>query len=641
MKNIKRAVHIDFHTMPGIENFGENWNAEVFAQTLKDANVEYINAFAQCNIGFSYYPTKIGIKYPTMKGDMFGSLLSACHKHGIVVTAYINVGLNHEAARRHADWLRVDKDGRIIRGDRSANFFRTMCYNTDYREYLLKIIEEICSYDVDGIFCDCMCLEPCYCDRCTSDMKNQGIDIEDGKAVLDFAYRVMLSISEDIRKIVPKDKYLFLNGMPFYDVRNYNSHIEIECLPSGGWGYDYFGAKAAYARNINKNVLYMTGRFQSSWGDFGGYKTKASIENDFFDALCNNVGVSLGDHMHPANNLIADIYSDLRDIYKIIKTYEPWTDGCNYISEIGVLTDSGGVLSKSYMGLSRMLSELKYSFDIIHKDMDFDRFSVLILPDDMRVDNELANKLKNYLSMGKKIISSGFSGLNIEETDFALSEWDFKYKGKDSSNSPYFHFTNTPPNIADMDWAIYKPGIRMEKSDTNTVLADYIVPYFDRKWDGLHGYFYTPPKCKNKESVILINSQKNVAHVSFRIFDAYYENAMYAHKIIIDELIKLFLPNPLIRAENMPSTSRITLTGKKDYYLLHVKVTYPEPRGKFDIVEEHNILPEGKTIYIRGHFNKVLRLPDKTIMESYTENGYTVIKLPQINGYGMFCLCNK
>ena len=38
MKPIKRAVHFDFHTMPGIDNFGENFDAEVFAQQLADAH---------------------------------------------------------------------------------------------------------------------------------------------------------------------------------------------------------------------------------------------------------------------------------------------------------------------------------------------------------------------------------------------------------------------------------------------------------------------------------------------------------------------------------------------------------------------------------------------------------------------------
>ncbi|MBO5879993.1 MAG: hypothetical protein J6Q68_05530, partial [Clostridia bacterium] len=60
LKPIKRAVHFDFHTMPGIDDILSNYNAEDFAETLYNANVDYVNIFARCNIGFSYYPTKLG-----------------------------------------------------------------------------------------------------------------------------------------------------------------------------------------------------------------------------------------------------------------------------------------------------------------------------------------------------------------------------------------------------------------------------------------------------------------------------------------------------------------------------------------------------------------------------------------------------
>ena len=104
MEQMKRAVHLDFHTMPGIYNFGGKWDAEKFAQTLKKAHITHINAFAQCNLGFSYYPTKIGVAYPYMTGDMFGELLQACHDVGIKVIAYMSVGLNHEQCIRHPEW---------------------------------------------------------------------------------------------------------------------------------------------------------------------------------------------------------------------------------------------------------------------------------------------------------------------------------------------------------------------------------------------------------------------------------------------------------------------------------------------------------------------------------------------------------
>ena len=37
---MRRAVHIDFHTMPGIEDLGKNCSGASIARTLADAHVD-------------------------------------------------------------------------------------------------------------------------------------------------------------------------------------------------------------------------------------------------------------------------------------------------------------------------------------------------------------------------------------------------------------------------------------------------------------------------------------------------------------------------------------------------------------------------------------------------------------------------
>ena len=163
MKKLKRVIHIDFHTMPGIYNFNENYDAEKFADILKDSHVEYVNLFCKCNLGFAYYPTKIGIPYPYMKGDMFGDTIKACHKRGIGVSAYFNVGIDHEHARLHRDWVVVSPDGKIMKDNKEDSFFRPMCYHSPYREYIKGMVKEVVErYSPDGVFLDCFDVRPCH-----------------------------------------------------------------------------------------------------------------------------------------------------------------------------------------------------------------------------------------------------------------------------------------------------------------------------------------------------------------------------------------------------------------------------------------------------------------------------------------------
>ncbi len=573
---LKRAVHFDFHTMPGIYDFGRDFDAKEFARKLDEAHVTIINMFAQCNLGFSYYPTKIGTPYPYMTGDMFGSVVKECHARGIQVVAYVNVGLNHELAIKHPEWCRVNADGQIIYGDRTKNFFRNMCYNTGYGEYVLSIIKEIVTnYDVDGIFTDCMTTYPaCHCYKCTQDMLLRGIDITDEKAVQQFTIDVMMDFSRRVREVVPAEKLLYLNGMQRDLVDDWEHHIEVECLPSGGWGYDTFLQNAAYARNIQKDVLYMTGRFQASWGDFGGFKSKASLENDVYDALCAGVQVSIGDHLHPAENLEEDIYKIIGDIYGRIMQYEKYTDDAVNQSDIGIIVNRGRSNGNHRGGAVRMLAELKYTFDVVNEDMDLDRFKVLILPDIIEINDRLYARLRAFLDRGGKLLISGTSGLKPDQSGFALAELDdlMTYDGRDPSNSSYY-ITREKICEAQMKYSMYNESILLTAKSDADVVADHIKPYFNKGWDGLHGYYYTPPEKKTGHTAVMLHS--NIAYVCFNIFSAYLTQESVFHKKLVEHLLESLLPEPWICAKSMPSTSRVTLTGTDDYKLLHVKVTFP------------------------------------------------------------------
>ena len=638
MKPIKRAVHFDFHTMPGIDNFGENFDAEVFAQQLADAKVEYVNMFGQCNLGFCYYDTKVGIRYPTMKGDMLREVVAACHKRGIGVSGYLNVGLNHEQAIRHPEWLQMNKDGQIynLKGG-GGNFFRTMCYNTGYKDFVIAIIKEMLETGVDGIFCDCMLLRPCYCMNCTKDMLAKGIDITSHEAVTAFSNEVRMDMCRAIRAAIPDDKRLFLNGLPSYSVTELNSHMEIECLPAA-WSYDYFTAHSSLARTLYDNVVYMNGRFQTSWGDFGGYKGKAAIENDFFDALTQGVSTSLGDHLHPAENAISDVYRDLGEMYEKIEAYEKWTDNAKYIPEMAVLVDTM-YLGTPYTSAARMLSELKYTFDFVRAERDFSGYKLLILPDTVTVTEELAGKLSDFLAKGGKIISTGFSGLTPDKSGFALPAWDFAFRGLDESNTTYFKLRYTAEGVADMPYSTYAAGIRMGEKEGNDCLAASVSSYFKKTgWDGLHYYFYTPPKEENGDATVLINKEGNVAQVSFPLFTAYFQSFATVFKSILDTLLSRMLDKRLLLARELPSTARTTLTGTEDYTLLHVKVSYPEIRGKFGIVEEHTVLPAGRRVGVLGEYKAAKLLPDGEALPLSVEDGYSFVTLPEITGYAMILL---
>jgi hypothetical protein len=77
------------------------------------------------------------------------------------------------------------------------------------------------------------------------------------------------------------------------------------------------------------------------------------------------------------------------------------------------------------------------------------------------------------------------------------------------------------------------------------------------------------------------------------------------------------------------------LTKKDSYALLHVKVDYPERRGKMDIIEEHNKLAAGTVIYVKCGFTSARSLPDKEPVQTNREGVYLKVTLPSVTGYRM------
>ena len=641
MRKIKRAMHFDFHTMPGIYDFNKDWDAEEFAESLVKAHIKYINFVAQCNIGFSYYKTKTGVMYKQMKGDMFGEAVRECHKRDIGVTAYFSGGLNHEQALRHPEWLRIDKEGHVINGDRTANFFRTMCFNTGYKEYFLNTLKEILVYDVDGIFIDSLSPFPCYCPTCTAEMLEKGIDINDDIAVMNFSQSKIREFCVQVRELAGPDLYLAFNGAGF--MPDLIHHVEVECLPAGVWGYDTFAKTVAYARNITDNIVYMTGRFQRNWGDFGGYRTNAAIENDLYDALLNGVNYSIGDHMHPKG--IKDnekIIEDIGKMYGKLIPYEKWTESAKYLPEIGVIVSLGppdpnkASLGDSVSGLARMLGELKYNFDILNIndiDKDYSKYACIILPDELETNDNFKVKIEQYLLNGGKVLSTGFAGLNEKKTKFFSKAWDYEYFGRDDSNSSYFTFRNLPDTSIDIKYSMYKEGILIKAKDGEKVIADYWKPYFNRHWDGLHGYFYTPPEKETGMHAAVITG--NVAHVCFKVFEAYYCYAMREHKLLVSQILEELIKDKRIKTNGLSSSSRVTVTGNEKYNLVHCKVTYPEVRGKACIIEEHYVQPAGARIGLKGKYSSVCILPEENPLRTEEAEGMTWVNLPQFTGFIM------
>jgi hypothetical protein len=645
---IRYSLFYDNHTMPAVPDVGETFDAEVFTDRIKRCGVDYLTFHARCNLGMAYYDTKIGIRHPSLKYDLFGKLADACKRKGIALTAYLNGGISSAEGLQHRDWTTLYFDGREYREPRFTPYVRTMCYNTPYRDHLISMIKEIAyNYPVSGFFIDCLQDYPCVCPTCIKEMKEKGIDWNNRDEVARFANFSAIRLSQDISKAVRAinpNYLLYFNGISFESQTDICTHLECECLPAGFWGYEYLPVLSHYMRTLgDMPILNMNARFYD-WGDFGSLRPEAAIKSELLYGLANGMRPDVGGHFHPRGDLESSVFDRLEKIYKELQTLDPWTDKARSITEIALVYPRGdrnireqASSDKQLRAAVRMLCELKQQFDVVTEYSDWNKYKVLIIPDDIVFTDEIARRVKAHIAAGKAVIASGISGMDTEKKGFVLErEWGVRFTGENDFDPAYFTVaSNFNMNLPDMPLSLYSPGIDMEPLTGTKVEARLIRPYFNRMWDGEYAFYYTPPDKVTDKPALTINGK--VAHFSHRIFSGYADMASVELKTVFSNVLDSFFPEPLFKSDNLPSYSRAFVTGQSGRKMVHILSYIPEMRGSKQIIEEaveiHNV-----KIALRADGKaprRVYMAPERKSLPFKISNGYINVTIPVTKGYSL------
>jgi len=654
MHEPKWCLFFDFHTMPACPDVGAGFDADAFTDRIKACGVDYIVFPARCNLGMAYYDTKVGIRHYSLKFDMLGKLVEACRARDIAISAYINVGLSHEEALLHRDWTILSPEGITYGSNRATNsFFRRMCYNTAYGEHVLEMVREVISgYGVSGLFLDCMHDRPCVGVECIREMKERGIDWTDSKQLADFGnssrIRMARRIAEAAGAIRP-DLLLYFNGVSFEEQQEVGTYLEIECLPAGGWGYEFLPLYSRYARNLDKPLLNQIGRFHRSWGDFGGIRTEAGLEYDCLYGLANGLRTDVGGHLHPRGDINHAVFDLIEPVYARLQKLEPWLEKAKPLTEAAVIVPQPGFgnveLESSEQGINaakgatRMLCELKAQFDVLTDISPWEGYSLLILPDFVLLDEAAAGRIRKHLNGGGAILASGWSGLDLDpdKNGFVFKEWGLKFQGDDPYDPAYFIAgPKLNKNMPAMPLNFYERGTSIAPDEGTEVLAEIIAPYYNQHWDGEHGFRYTPPdRPAGRPAATLRDS---VAYISHPVFISYYNHAPVPLRQLVANLMTKLLPAPMIKAPGLPSFARVTVTSQAKRRMVHVLAYVPERRGPtMDMIEEPI---EVRDVLLSLRLDerppeRVYLAPARQDLPFEIADGYVRATIPVVRGYAL------
>ncbi len=643
--DFRYSLFFDFHTETNVSDFASGFSARKFIARVKSLGVDFITCHARCNRGNAYYRTKYGIPHPGMKADIIREIGEEAHRNGIRLTAYINVLMSEAEQFAHPEWGNVpmfpDRRGH------DSPFYYQMCFNSPgYIEQLENMALELAEeYPVDGFFFDGLIPTDCVCPVCVGMMRSVGLDPKDEKQVREFssrsATRLAKRLHEAIVRIKP-DSYFFFNGRPYEDMAECNSHLEAECLPTADWGYECLPVMAHYlpAMAGGKQILNMTGRF-NDWGDFGGLRTKEGLEYDMFYGMAHGMRPDIADHMHPGYDWPAPVAERIHQVYDEVRKYDKWTIGAWNKTEIAVVgAKSLGEtfpFSVSVQAAVRLLTELKVQFDVVTTFVEWDRYRLLIFPDDVVFTPEIADRVRSHLEKGGRILATGTSGLAPGQDNFALDElWPAVYDGPYPYDQMfYFPEGRFSGGLPEMPMALYADGFETKAADGAAVEMRCVKPDIRRGWDGLRPNSYSAPM--GMDTVPFLLEKNGIVYIAAELFKGYASKAPRQHRDLVQNILEQLCPEPQLRTDGLPSFARAFLQFREDGALVHLLAYCPERRGGADAVEDR-IVVNNAVVALRtdgGGFSRVFSAGDGTELPFEIAEGYCRVKLPSFAGYAL------
>ena len=602
-----RQIHLDFHTSGEIPGIGADWDAGHFQEMLQLGYVNSINIFAKCHHGWSYHPTEVPLSrmHPHLSFDLLGEMIAAAHEIGVKTPVYVSAGLDEKLTTTHSHWLKRGEDGTAGWASGFKAGYHAFCMRSPYLDYLIAQAEEVTrNYDLDGIWLDIVGVGDCCCQYCISALRERGEDPRDKKArarlnretYLNYARRMNTALHA-----IKPELLIFHNGGHITrgdrELADLDTHLELESLPTGGWGYDHFPLSARYVQGLGKQVIGMTGKFHTTWGEFGGFKHPNALRYEAALTLANGAKCCIGDQMHPAAKLDKATYSLIGSAYAEVAEKEAWCSDVESIADVAVLSMQamnsyyGGELAgrdgDSDAGVIRVLLEGKILFDVVDMESDFTKYQLLILPDAVKPDARLVDKVNEYLQQGGKIFVTGNSMFDDASEQFVI-DLGCKYRAAGEFSPVYIAPRFQLQNWQNAAFVVYSTAKEIEVTH-GTVLADRQNPYFNRDYLHFCSHQHAPTTGENMGAMMVATEQS--IYLAFPAFASYAEKGQNVLRDIILHGLRRLLAAPALTT-SLPAQGIQTVMWQRanERAIIHLLYASPVRRGK-DIEVIEDLLP--------------------------------------------------
>ena len=329
----------------------------------------------------------------------------------------------------------------------------------------------------------------------------------------------------------------------------YLRHIEVESLPTGGWGYNYLPYVGRLVRSFGLPMLSQTGRFHRSWGDMASLKPEAALRYECGQILMHGLSLGVGDLLPPSAVPAAAAYDRIGTVYRHIEACEPFVVGGRHKAEVALVVDAGlgDDPGPAVIGAVRVLQQLRHQFDVLPVDAALQTYSVVIIPGSTPIGEDLAGRLRGYVDQGGHLVLSAAAAAASAAGQELLRALGWEIVGKAPFTTTFLRLSPSPwlrPPVPG-DVRVFGQSYLLEGAATAGTLVELVYPYFERTYDHFSGHSYTPPNNPSGYGAVVQNGSVIVFAVP--LLDAVAEEGNDQYRQLIGECLDRLLPAPLLR----------------------------------------------------------------------------------------------
>lgn len=650
MSEFYRKVHLDGHLSPLLDEIGGAFDKKDFQQKLIDSNTAAITLFAKCHHGYTYYPSQVGEMNPALKISLLDEQVAAAREIGVKANIYITVGWSVRDFELHPEWCAYDFDTKAVKNNHynlaadkdekvPDGSWINLCPTGDYLEEIKALTAEVCERykPIDGLFYDiCFNGTACVCPSCVAGMKKSGLDPEKRADAELYFKRTRLKMMGDLNKIIKQSNpaatifyngsaFLSASGIDYSDYHPFDTHYEIEELPTLEGNYDKGCIKAKYFEGLKKPIMGMTGKFHLGWGEFGGLKAAEALVYEAANALSLGMGFCVGDQIHPSGKLDGQTYKVIGEAFKYIKDREELCLNSQSVGDLGIVLCQSDSANE---GVNAMLIEMQIDYTLVDENTDFSMLKCVIMPGKSNLSLKLKEKLNNYISGGGSVIAAGDAllGYEIEGLRYiSPSKCDVDYLCGDLvGESPM----------------VMHSLAHITSSDGFAELAKIREPYFNRTYEHFCSHLHSPYKTEYANYSAAVK-KGNVVYVAHDIFSEYFEFGEAYVKNYFKRLLELTYTDGMAEIDGLMSSgrARLRVDRAKSKYLLHLLYAPVLKRGVSFVIDDIPPLSNIKVkLRLPEEIKNVSLQPEGIPLEFSKSGGEILFTLPKLKMHGIVVL---